>query len=151
MTITVNNSGGGGGSGGTSSSGGGLFDPETQEGRVGCNNGNDTVASMSAVIYDQRGMKIRELGSEPETPGRCLTWDGRTDGGQLAADGVYMAVINADDGFAEVFLGQSHGLREGAPQEQREVLVAVFRQPSRQPLGLHPVSVQARGETGLLF
>jgi hypothetical protein len=52
-------------------------------------------------IYDLRGLRVRDLVAESQTPGRYqVLWDGRDNHGGAAGAGVYFARLEATDGPA---------------------------------------------------
>ncbi len=95
VTITVNG-GGSGPSAQSSLSSGSVFDPDIQAGQVVCNHGSQNVVAASAIVYDRAGHKIRTLNSQTLTTNSCLLWDGKNDKGQVVADGLYVALVDAD-------------------------------------------------------
>lgn len=58
-----------------------------------------SAASVSVDIYDPTGQLIRTIDGLPTTgeTEHALTWDGRTDTGQTALEGVYQVRIRATD------------------------------------------------------
>ncbi len=53
-----------------------------------------TAGEVRLSVFDVTGRAIRELVSEPLEPGvHAYTWDGRNDGGQPMASGLYFAVL----------------------------------------------------------
>jgi hypothetical protein len=71
------------------------FNPATNiEFRVG----GSQPAPVAVDIFDARGRKVRTLFSGAMPPGdQLIQWDGRSDSGQPAASGVYLARIRVDE------------------------------------------------------
>jgi hypothetical protein len=52
---------------------------------------------VSVTIYDVGGRRVRELARDvvPRVDGDELTWDGRGEGGEMSAPGVYFVRVEA--------------------------------------------------------
>ncbi len=59
-------------------------------------------ARATITIYDSTGQTVRTLGLGHRKAGyNTVHWNGKDDGGQSLASGIYFYVLKADDGFSE--------------------------------------------------
>jgi len=75
-----------------------IFDPKAQGGNssVTITPRGSTEDAWESAIYDAAGQKIRTFEKQSGAP-RPIVWDGRSDGGMIAPDGVYSFRIGATD------------------------------------------------------
>ena len=59
---------------------------------------------VRAKVYDLTGQEVRSLLNETLMAGeRTISWDGKSSGGRIAAEGVYFCHIESDGGFKKTF------------------------------------------------
>jgi bacillopeptidase F len=59
---------------------------------------------IHATVYDLTGQKVRVLTNDVMLAGdQEIAWDGKSGGGRIAADGVYLCHVEGDGGFKKTF------------------------------------------------
>ncbi len=60
---------------------------------------SDRAADVSLAVYDTAGRRVRQLAAGPASAGvHSAVWDGRDEGGRLAAAGIYFVRLEGPDG-----------------------------------------------------
>jgi hypothetical protein len=73
------------------------FNPDTRI-RYSVHGTSDHPAEITLAVYNVLGQKVRTLVSGPREPGTHeVIWDGRDDGGQSLASGIYFCRLEAED------------------------------------------------------